>query len=377
MTRRERLMRTLNGQSVDRPAVSFYEINGLDEDPHDPDPFNIFSDPSWHPLIELTRENTDRIVMRTVPFVDAPADPVEELSEVHTTVRNGSRVERTTVNLGARSLTTRTRRDQDVNTTWTEEHLLKGPADLQAYLATPGPEFGGHPDPTSVLAAEAALGETGIVMIETPDPLCQAASLFEMGEFTVVAMTEPELFHQLVERFAVILHAQTEAIARALPGRLWRIFGPEYASPPYLQPSLFREYVCMYDAPMIASIQASGGYARLHSHGNLRLILDDIASMGVDALDPIEPPPQGDVELADVRRNYGKEMVLFGNLEMNDIEHLPSRQFGEKVKRALDEGTSGVGRGFVLMPSACPYGRRLPSLTLRNYETIIEIVEHL
>ena len=66
-------------------------------------------------------------------------------------------------------------------------------------------------------------------------------------------------------------------------------------------------------------------------------------------------------------------MVLFGNLEISDIENLPTPQFSEKVKRALEEGTSGSGRGFVLMPSACPYGRELSPLTLKNYEKIIEL----
>ncbi len=97
--------------------------------------------------------------------------------------------------------------------------------------------------------------------------------------------------------------------------------------------------------------------------------------MGADGLDPIEPPPQGDVELAYVRERYGKDMVLFGNLEVSDIENLPTERFAEKVKRALAEGTAGNGRGFVLMPSACPYGRELSPLTLRNYEKIVEIVE--
>ena len=41
MNRRQRLMATLRGEWVDRPAVSFYELNGLDEHPHDNDPFNI------------------------------------------------------------------------------------------------------------------------------------------------------------------------------------------------------------------------------------------------------------------------------------------------------------------------------------------------
>ncbi len=76
-----------------------------------------------------------------------------------------------------------------------------------------------------------------------------------------------------------------------------------------------------------------------------------------------------------VREQYGKDMVLFGNLEVSDIENMPTKQFSEKVKRAISEGTSGSGRGFVLMPSACPYGRELSPLTLRNYEEIIAIVE--
>jgi uroporphyrinogen-III decarboxylase len=164
-------------------------------------------------------------------------------------------------------------------------------------------------------------------------------------------------------------------VARALPGRLWRIFGPEYASPPFLPPRLFREFVCRYVEPMVRAIKKYGGYPRIHCHGNLRDILDDIAGLGADALDPIEPPPQGDVSLAYVRERVGRDMVLFGNLEANDIENLPTDRFAEKIKQALDEGTRGPGRGFVLMPSACPYGRELPDLALRNYEKMVELVE--
>ena len=124
---------------------------------------------------------------------------------------------------------------------------------------------------------------------------------------------------------------------------------------------------------MIDRIHRWGGYARIHCHGRVKDILDDIAAMGADALDPIEPPPQGDVELADVRKRYGKQLVLFGNLEIADIENMPTAKFAEKVKRAIAEGTAGDGRGFVLMPSASPYGRVLSTLTLKNYETILRL----
>ena len=45
------------------------------------------------------------------------------------------------------------------------------------------------------------------------------------------------------------------------------------------------------------------------------------------------------MELAYVRREFGREMVLWGNIEASDLENLAERAFTEKVKRALDEGT--------------------------------------
>lgn len=368
-------MATLRGEQVDRPPVSFYELNGLDQDPDDDDPFNIFNHPSWRPLIDLAGEKTDRIVLRGVTYSRIQPDPIESISKAKTFMRDGSRFTRRRIQIGNRTLTSLTRRDPAIDTVWTVEPLLKDVDDLKAFLEIPEPAPTGAPDTEAVIETETALGDTGIVMIDTPDPLCLAAALFDMAEYTVIAMTEQALFHRLLDRFASTLLPKTEAVAKALPGRLWRIFGPEYASPPFLPPYLFRDYVCRHVKPMVDSIKRYGGYARIHSHGNLKAILDDIAALGADGLDPIEPPPQGDVELAYVRERYGRDLVLFGNLESNDIENLPTDQFAEKIKRALEEGTSGTGRGFVLMPSSCPYGRELPVLALRNYEKMVELVE--
>ncbi len=368
-------MATLRGESVDRPAVCFYEIDGYRQRSDDPDPYNIYTHPSWQPLLTLAREQSDRIVMCDVPFRDAPPDALAGLRRVEVIEQGDSRTTVTTIRCGDRVLTERGRRDRDLDTTWIYEHLLKDTADLEAFLALPAEEFGGTPDPEPILKVERELGDSGIVLLDTADPLCQAAALFNMATFTVIALTEVKLFRQLLDRFAATLLPRTEAIARALPGRLWRIYGPEYASPPYLPPRLFREYVVHYVRPMVESIQRYGGFARLHCHGKLRAILDDIASTGCVGLDPIEPPPQGDVELSYVQERYGEQMVLFGNLEASELEFLPSAEFAQRIARALREGRGPRGRGLVLMPSSCPYGRQLPELALRNYEKMVEMVQ--
>jgi uroporphyrinogen-III decarboxylase len=212
-------------------------------------------------------------------------------------------------------------------------------------------------------------------MIDRPDAIHLVAELFDMASFTVVAMTEPELVHRAMEKVQLPNLAQTEAIAAALPGRLWRITGPEYASPPYLPPALFHDYVTRYDTPMVEAIQRHGGFARIHSHGRLHDILDHIAATGCVGLDPIEPLHQGDVTLAYVRQKCGKQMVLFGNIEASDLENLPADAFRVKVATALREGTAGEGRGFVLMPSSCPFGRVLSDRALTNYRIMVEMAE--
>jgi hypothetical protein len=73
-----------------------------------------------------------------------------------------------------------------------------------------------------------------------------------------------------------------------------------------------------------------------------------------------------------VRQKYGKELVIFGNIEIADIENIEPDQFEQIVLQSIAEGTAGAGRGFVLMPSAAPYGREVSPRTLRNYEIMVE-----
>lgn len=375
MTRRARLMATLRGEPVDRPAVSFYEIGGWKPDPDDPDSFNVYNAPDWRPLLQLAEEETDLIRMCHPRARPVPGNCREAFFKTETYMADGSRFTRQTLTVAGRTLRSLTRRDPDVATTWTVEHLLKDVADIKAYLQLPDQVFAAEYDVSPLYKEEAELGEAGIVMVDVGDPICAVAPLFSMSDYTVVAFSEPRLFHRLLEQQARALYPMVEQVARQFPGHLWRICGPEYASEPYLPPRLFQEYVVRYTRPMVETIQRYGGFARIHCHGRLKAILPDIAGMGAAALDPIEPPPQGDVQLIDVRRKVGAEMVLFGNIEASEIEMLAPAAFEKRVVQAICEGTAGTGRGFVLLPSACPYGRRISTQVMANYETMIRLAK--
>ena len=372
MTRKDRLERIIRGQDTDRSAVNFYEIGGFDIDTSDQDPFNVYSSSSWVELINFAMRETDLIFLRTAKQISRN-EAYDEFFSREEHIEGESRFTRTTLNINGKTLTARTRRDAEVHTTWTLEHLLKDVEDLRAYLDLPDEIFAAEFSADSLYREEQRLGDRGIIMVDTADPLCIAASLFSMENYTIIALTEQALFHSLLEKIAGYLFKHVQAISRAFPGHLWRICGPEYATEPYLPPSLFEEYVNRYTGPLVRIIHQNGGFARLHCHGRLKTALPYIAEMGVDAIDPIEPPPQGDVDLEFVTREYGAHMSLFGNIEVSDIENVEPAEFELIAGRSLEAGRKA--RGFALMPSASPYGREITERTMENYKTLVRLTK--
>ena len=372
MTGKERLTATLKGDPVDRPPLNFYEIGGFKVDPEDADPYNIYNSSSWRELLHLAEEQTDLIRMRTPDKINE--NPIySDFFKTETYEDNASLFTKTILKIGKKELTSLTRRDRDVDTIWTLKHLLDSEEDLELFLTLPDEIFDAQYDVSNLFKEERETGDKGIVMVDTGDPLCEAASLFSFENYALIAMTEQKLFHRLLEKLSLSLYKKTAQISAEFPGRLWRIYGPEYASEPYLPPYLFKEYVQKYTGPMVREIQKNQGYARMHSHGKLKNILDTISEMNVDAIDPVEPPPQGDVELEYVAEHFGKDIVLFGNVEIADIENMEPAEFEKKTALSIEAGKKA--KGFVLMPSSSPYGREITERTMTNYKTMVRLIK--
>ena len=90
--------------------------------------------------------------------------------------------------------------------------------------------------------------------------------------------------------------------------------------PTNLPPEYFADFVTPYVKRMSELIHQYGAKMRLHCHGNIARVLDEIMKTEPDALDPIEPPPDGDIELGEVKKRIGDKVCLFGNIEMSLLE---------------------------------------------------------
>jgi hypothetical protein len=83
----------------------------------------------------------------------------------------------------------------------------------------------------------------------------------------------------------------------------------------------------------------------LHCHGKMELVLERFADEGIDCLNPLEPPPMGNVTIADARRRVGDRMALEGGLEVGDME---LKRPAEVERMATEAVWQSGGRGFIL-----------------------------
>jgi uroporphyrinogen-III decarboxylase len=255
-----------------------------------------------------------------------------------------------------------------VHTVWQVEHWCKSPEDVDKALSIPFAPVHHVVDDHARIFGE--VGDRGIVMSSLGDALLYAAELMEMGEFTVWAMTETEHF----ERTVAILHERNQDAVRNMletaPTDLYRICGPEYATPPYLPPSFFERFVAPYVRDQVELIHSFGRKTRVHCHGRIGRVLDMIVSTGADALDPCEAPPDGDIELADVKGRVGDRMCLFGNIQLKLLENAEPAEVRKQVRACMSSAKEGGG--YVIMPTAAPINIPLSEKTAENYLAFID-----
>jgi hypothetical protein len=253
-------------------------------------------------------------------------------------------------------------------TTWTIEHYLKDIDDLDKWLSIPYEP--GEVNVDRIRKAEAEVGDNGIPFVDTGDPVLVVAELFRFEDFLLYWLTHRD---KIVYAMDVIFERQYDELEQALEsgaGPAFRLVGPEYATPPYVPPDDFRELVLKYDGRLIELIHQYGGFVRLHCHGRIGRVLPMFVEMGADGTDPVEAPPSGDIDLAQVKRLYGDDLVLFGNMQLRDLEYVTSQEMDTLVKKSMD--AAKAKGGYVLMPTSSPINAPLKPETEANYLAFIE-----
>jgi uroporphyrinogen decarboxylase len=115
-----------------------------------------------------------------------------------------------------------------------------------------------------------------------------------------------------------------------------------------ISPELYRQYNLGFINRVVTLAHSAGVPVMIHHCGRAGKLVEILhEETEVDIVHPLEPPPGGDVDLAEVKRRYGKRLVLFGNL--NTFQLMLTGTPAE-VKAAARQAIEDAGEGgqFIL-----------------------------
>jgi uroporphyrinogen decarboxylase len=113
-------------------------------------------------------------------------------------------------------------------------------------------------------------------------------------------------------------------------------------------PRFFRKYDLPFIQAAARICKAAGVFSHLHVCGKSDKVVEMVAEESeVEVIEPLEEPPGGDVDIAAVKKRYGRRICLKGNLNTFDFMlNATPAQVEERAKRLIDD--CAAGGGFVL-----------------------------
>ena len=134
---------------------------------------------------------------------------------------------------------------------------------------------------------------------------------------------------------------------------------------PFLRPSKFAEFIAPYLAQLIRGYRDLGFYTIKHTDGNIMPILDQLVECNPHALHSLDP--QGGVDIAEVKRRYGRRVCLIGNVNCGLLDTGTDAEVIESAQYALAHGSPNGG--YIFSTSNCIY----PGMRLERYELILNV----
>ena len=114
-----------------------------------------------------------------------------------------------------------------------------------------------------------------------------------------------------------------------------------YKKGPMFSPDLLRDFFLPRFQLLADKISIPWAY---HSDGDLSLIFEDLLGLGMNCINPIEPPS---MDIEKVKELYGHRVALWGNIDL--IHTLPYgtvEEVEQEVKERIEK--IGKGGGFIL-----------------------------
>ncbi len=370
LTSRERVRRTIAGEPVDRvPIWAPIVWNPLHPNV-EPDSWK--AQPCAQEVIQATAEHCDVLAHIGLPAKAPRGDsqrnarlqaayggffdrrfflsPPELIDEKIEKTEGGGTIITYVVHTPKGDLQSRVKVEANVDTLWDIEPLIKDLADVEKLLSEPY-RFE-EPDLDFSFSEVERLGERGTPVCFVTSPMVMISHLMHFQAFFEwVAMERPLIDRLLEVAYERVAERLQYVLARGV-GQVFRFGGSEQATPPMMSKRMFEQFILTYERPLWQMVRKAGKAVWVHCHGKVNTVIDDFVKGGVQLLDPVEPPPQGDIDIGEAKqRAAAGPMTLIGNIQYSDLCQLSAQEIETLVERAICEGGR---KHFILGPTEFP-----------------------
>lgn len=344
LTSHERIMRIFQNKEIDRPALKLWGLRQQYDNPE------WILHPAYNRIIELGNRYTDIFEDEGSAFNILCGRLYDEYASVETVATDDPlwRDAVRTIHTPKGDLRSVHRYSTVKAPGYHMEYLIKSESDLEKLLSLPYEPF--PMDVTPYLNETARLGERGLVMFSLPHAAYGLQDLCGSENLGYFRADCPDLLNEAIDTFVGRVLEHTKAVLAAGITPVFSWVGPELFLPPLMSPRDFHNYVTVPDKKICDLIHDAGGYVWVHSHNKVANFIEEFIDMGVDVLNPLEPPKNGDVNMKDVVKRFGRRIGLEGNIEIQDLLLASKEQLRELMRECVTEGAKS-GR-FILCPSA-------------------------
>ncbi len=239
-------------------------------------------------------------------------------------------------------------------TTWVSEHLIKEKTDIDIIA-----EFATSPtcDIDEVNKTVEQYGDKALIrghipcfdIFGQPGTWQDACCLVGTEKMIMSTFDDPQWVHSLLK----MLQQRKIDFMKTTKGAnydIWELGGGD-ASTSVISPDIFNEYVAPYDSKIIAAAHQAGQRVVYHTCGGMMPILEDIAGMGVDAMETFTPPAMGgDTDLAEAKKRIGSKVCMIGGWDQfHYFEDCTEEETRRQVRNCFEQ--AGEGGGYILSPS--------------------------
>ncbi|MBZ5554347.1 MAG: uroporphyrinogen decarboxylase family protein [Acidobacteriia bacterium] len=144
-----------------------------------------------------------------------------------------------------------------------------------------------------------------------------------------------------------------------------------FAGAGFISPDHYREFVLPYEKKVIEGIRSEFDVpVYTHTCGQIGDRLELIQATGTLGIDTLDPPPLGNVELADAKERIGSQLFIKGNLDpVNVVLNGTPETVLDEAKHCLEVAASGGG---YILSSACSIAPHSPPDNILKLHEAVE-----